>query len=792
MSELHSPPHEGTCVVDGPPEPHPEFPEQPCADANPASDPDPTHDMVFSAAELATETTSPGDIEDYELLEEIGRGPRGVVYRARQISLDRVVALKVIADEEFTGEGTLQRFLGEVESATLLSDPRIVPILGVGTQGDSHYYSMMPMEGGNLADHLEEYKADPRAAARMLAVIARAVHYLHQSGLLHRNLKPANILFDDSGQPHLSDLGMPWAAAPFAGASASTFPWYQAPEQTRDGQALTPATDVFSLGVVFHEMLTGKPLFPEPISTAPGRPVRPSLWNPRVPPALDAIALRCLEGDPERRYASAEPLAEDLERWLVGDPVASPRSIVRTHPTNKWRWKRILAGGVTLALVAAALGVALGSRRPHHPVKEQPTEPLPLIPSVAGPKLLEPSLAPHLVLEMKKQAQLGAGMARLAAEDAVQRALAMKQIDDQVERERMWASRRAALELYYPNLSSALEESAANRSARAVVLLDACPAELRSWEWHVVKHLCQSSVQTVPGHLGGATAVAYRLGGKQIASTGRDQRIRIWDTERGQTVHTLTGHKDAVLHVSFSADGLWLASASRDGTIKVWDAESGQLVHTLGEHSGWVCGVALNPEGTRLASAGLDGTVRLWDVKDGRQLLTLEAKAGVTCVAFRPDGNQLAWADLEGNVTLVDPATGKGALSFHANKGAVWCLAFHPEGQMLATGGESIDDQGEVRLWSLKDGSLLKTLRGHKGDILSLAFTFDGKRLASASRDATIKLWELDPEREVATLRGHRGKVTGVAFSPDGRRLVSAGFDGAVKLWNASSFDGEQ
>jgi eukaryotic-like serine/threonine-protein kinase len=313
---------------------------------------------------------------DYELLEEIARGGMGVVYKARQISLNRIVALKLILAGEFANPGEVQRFRAEAEAVAALDQPNIVPIYDVGAHHGRHFFSMKLFNGGSLNQHLSRFVADPRAASILVATIARGVHHAHQRGILHRDLKPSNILLDADGQPHITDFGLAKridAGSDLTGTGALVgSPSYMAPEQTLGKKGtISVATDVHGLGTILYAALTGRPPFEadsvvDAIEQIQSRsPDPPKGVNPLVNRDLQTICLKCLEKAPERRYASAERLADDLELWLAGKPIAARPA---SQAERAWRWCRrkpvvaSLLATVGVLLIAGFSGLSVSNR----------------------------------------------------------------------------------------------------------------------------------------------------------------------------------------------------------------------------------------------------------------------------------------------------------------------------------------------------------------------------------------------------------------------------------------------
>ena len=310
-----------------------------------------------------------GDFGDYELLEEIGRGGQGVVYRAHQKSLNRTVALKVIGLGHWATEAHLKRFRREAEAAASLEHPCIVPIYEVGERDAQCYFSMKFIEGGQLDEVVKRTPMSIARAVELIAKVARTVHYAHEHGILHRDIKPGNILLDAKGEPLLTDFGLARlveAESTITGTlEVMGTPSYMAPEQAAgETRKLTSATDVYGLGAVLYQLLTGQPPFAGGTTYETIRLLRdteprsPRLLNPKVDRDLSAICLKCLEKDPKRRYSSAVALAEDLEHWLKHEPIRAKRTGFFTH-SRKWvRRNPAIAVLVTL-LFALAIGLSV-------------------------------------------------------------------------------------------------------------------------------------------------------------------------------------------------------------------------------------------------------------------------------------------------------------------------------------------------------------------------------------------------------------------------------------------------
>src|SRR5213082_1374726 len=323
---------------------------------------------ISGLKEAVTAATMLGELDDYELLEEIGRGGQGVVFRARQKSLNRTVALKVISLGQWASKAHLKRFRREAEAAASLDHPSIVPIYEVGERDGSCYFSMKFVEGGQLDEVVRRKPMSIRQAAELIAKVAHTVHYAHEHGIVHRDIKPGNILLDVKGEPHLTDFGLARLVETESTMTRTLevlgTPSYMAPEQAMgNNAAISSVTDIYGLGAVLYQLLTGQPPFAggatyETIKLLlDTEPRQPRLLNPKIDRDLSTICLKCLEKHPERRYSSALALAEDLERWLKHEPIQARRTGVLTRGK---KWVRRNPTSALLAVCLVALAAAAG------------------------------------------------------------------------------------------------------------------------------------------------------------------------------------------------------------------------------------------------------------------------------------------------------------------------------------------------------------------------------------------------------------------------------------------------
>jgi WD40 repeat protein/serine/threonine protein kinase len=699
------------------------------------------------------------------------------------------------------------------------SGERQPPVVS-GPEGVKGQRADAPRSPGGLAG-----RSYIRQVVELVRQVAEAAHALHEKGIVHRDIKPGNILLSaDGSQAVLMDLGLAQLADDVEGRVTRTRQFvgtlrYASPEQVLAVGGLDRRSDVYSLGAALWELLALRPLYGATDETPSPEvmrriqfeePGRLRQGHPALARDLEAVVHRSLEKDPRRRYATAKELAEDLGRYLAGKPV-------RARPVGSvergWRWCR--RNPAVAALLAGVVAVLL----------------------------------------------LGTGVSAFFAVRAENKARVVSQL------------------LYISNMRLAQQAWESNQTLRVLQLLDGQVPErtngtdLRRFEWYYWWHCAHTELLTVKGHMPDVHSVCFSPDGTRLATASRTGTAKVWDAKTGQEALSLKGDARYVFSVCFSSDGTRLATASAVDAVKVWDARTGREVLSLGDSGTYVCfspdgtrlagfsrdrtvkvwdartgqevlslgdrgtSVCFSPDGTRLATAGAfgvkvwdartgqetlslkgrateqgeragpetgvcfspdssrlatvpgDKTAVVWDVGTGRKLLTLKGHTQeVLGVCFSPDGTRLATAAGDyggrGELRVWDARTGQDCLALKDCLRTLRCVCFSPDGSRLAGGGGEFEEPGEVKVWDARTGQEMVNHKGHAGAVWDVCFSPDGTRLASASEDGTAKVWDAKTAQEPLSLQGPR-TVCGVCFSPDGSRLVGGSPDNTVKIWDA-------
>ena len=600
----------------------------------------------------------------------------------------------------------------------------------------------------------------------MVRSIATAVAAAHAHGVVHRDLKPGNVLLTPDGTPKVTDFGLAKrldddSGQTRTGAVMGT-PAYMAPEQASGHKDVGPLADLYALGAILYEALTGAPPFRgatvldtlDQVRTR--EPVAVRVHQPKVARDLETVCLKCLSKDPRKRYESADALAADLGRWLAGKPILARRARV-------WEkvYRMVCRNPIVSALVSVVAVAVIGG--------------------VAG------------VVWQWQQTQT--------------------------------ALERAETNLYFQRVGVADRETQAGNTDRADLSLDACPPHLRGWEWYYLKRRCHTPWVRLSGHTDLVRCVAYNRDGTRLASCGNDGTVRLWDVTGGRPPLVLN-HGAWVHVVAFDSEGRTLISAGEDGRVKVWDVADGRVLKEVNYGSVFVTVSAdgrqvasLQNDGLRIhdpesgevrvkirgqhshdkviafshngrfVSAVLDSELRIWDVRSGEVFSSLrgQARNGVFSLTFAPDSRLLYAGHLLDRHPVLDVwevATGLPVPDAHSSPMSLKVVALSPDGRSLATGGY----EGGVKVRDISTGRDLQSLRTFDDAVVSLTYRPDSQGVAAAvGRDVWLRAWGGEKDRGPVAVQRHAGGVASVAFRPDGRVIASCGADDLIQFREVGS-----
>jgi len=729
---------------------------------------------------------------NYELLEQIAVGGMGVVFKARQVSLNRLVAVKMIRGGQLAREAEIRRFRTEAEATANLKHPHIVAIHEVGEHQGQHYFSMDFIEGRSLAALVRDGPLEPARAARLVRTVAEAIGYAHQRGVLHRDLKPSNVMIDTRDEPHVTDFGLAKllktdSELTHSGAVLGS-PSYMSPEQARGrAEQIGVRSDVYALGAMLYELLTDHAPFraATPLETMKlvidQEPPSPRVLNPALPRDLETIALKCLAKQPSARYGTAQELADELARFLADEPILA-RPL--TAAERAWRWSRrqpawaaLLTAGVVMPLVFVALLLAKNAQVRHEAKRATDQE----------------TRATNALGRAESEAQR-ANDARAEARQnlyAADMLLAQHALDDG----NLGLARRLVL-AWQPHgivsttngvISPIRNSQLATRNSE---LATRNSPDLRGFEWPYLWQRCQGDERhTLYGHSNGVHCVAFSRDGHRLASGDAAGRVKLWDVDSCQAIATLAVSQSPIVRVSFSADGQALATADERGGVLVWNLTTSKAVWS--HQDGYPNGVELAPVGTRIGISRKEPddefgrtqrSAWVWDCVIGKAIWHLDQ---ADFEAFSAAGKMAIITRRELGSEIWEIETGRLVKTF--TNSARLCLAGamfpSPDGRRLASLCGRPSEFAVVDLIDDKPGVIY---RMSSSQASRLAFSPDGSLVAAAATDQTVHLWDGATQRELTRLLGHVAYVTDVTFSPDGRWLATASADQTVKLWSTA------
>ncbi|MBI2929545.1 MAG: serine/threonine protein kinase, partial [Verrucomicrobia bacterium] len=711
------------------------------------------------------------------------------------------VALKVIRAGMDTRE-VIARFSAERQALALMDHPGIAKVLDAGATATGRPYFVMELVRGiKITEYCDQAQLPAAQRLRLFIQVCQAVQHAHQKGIIHRDLKPSNVLVtlhDGVPVPKVIDFGIAKATTDQPLTDKTVFtafeqflgtPAYMSPEQAElSGLDIDTRSDIYSLGVLLYELLTGSTPFDTQALTRAGLdeirkiireqdPPRPStklsqtlvaadvspLQSSRQKPAteeevradsrrllriketiallrgdLDWIVMKCLEKDRTRRYSTANGLAADLHRYLNDEPVVArpPSAAYRIQKT--FRRHRLAFASAAAVLFSLVIGLFASLWQ-----------------------TMKLSQAQHATQQAQEATQRQAYVSKMR------------------EARQAWDDNNLA------RLRELLEETAAEPD--------------RGFEWYYWQRQAHLELRTLRGHLGQVVDVAFSPDGERVLTASLDATARLWDSSRGTALLKLAGHRGAVTAASWSPDGRRIVTAGADGTARIWDAASGTQLLKLKGHSRGLTSARFSPDGQRIVTGSLDRTARVWRADTGDKVLSLTCDDAVYSVAFSSDGQRIVTGSADEKATVWDAATGEKSLVIQppsariparAGDPTTFYAGFAPDGNSIVTASQN----QLVNLWDATTGAWLFELKGkphwlspRQNDLpLTASFSPDAQRLIVGGLDFAANVWQLDGQTNLFTLKGHEAEIVSTAFSADGRFIVTGSYDHTAKIWSGA------
>lgn len=711
-------------------------------------------------------------ISGYTILDRIGHGATSTVWRARHLETHRVVALKLINASSMEPL-VRQRFEREVEIAARMEHPHIARLYGSGIQGAYFFYAMELVDGLTLDRFVREHKLGRPQIVKIAARICDAVQYTHQRGVIHRDLKPANIIVSADGQPHILDFGLAMATALEGAAEtlsgegivAGTLGFMSPQQAAGQSDLVDTRSDIYSLGAILFYLLAGRT--PHDLSgshvaavqrTAQEEVIRPRLADPTLDGEIEAILLKALAREPEARYSSAGAMAEDLRRYLTGEPLAarSPTLVYFLRKKlRRYRGPLLMAAAVVLFLIAMVIY-----------------------------SLVRINAAWHVAEANERKAQEKAQIASVNEQAAAQaRSLAEARLvvgltragDGYAAGQRYAMARKSYLDAWDAAGPTAPPPLAIS-SGLLLTSIEGSPPLLGP-------DGDNPGVGGLAGHAGNIHCVATSPDGKIIA-TGDDGTVRLWDILTGLETGRLEEPGCRIACLAFSPDGQTLLTGCDETQVTLWDVPARKKLRNYTGHGAHVTAIAFFADGRRFITVGGDKTIRVFEIDKEQKVADMDAGSMLTGVAVSPDGSTALTCSEDKVVGLWDLKQRKLTRNLNANgQYRSICVALSHDGAIAAAG----DDHGYIHLWKRETEEEIATLQGSRAPVFSMAFSTDDKRLIAGASDRQVRVWDVATAKQSYVFNGHGGPVHGVAVTADGTRCVSVGDDGTARLWLLSS-----
>jgi WD40 repeat protein/serine/threonine protein kinase len=761
---------------------------------------------------------------DFEIVGSIGKGGMAEVYSARQASIDRQVALKMIRSDITDDDEVRYKFISEAVVTGYLDHPNIVPIHDLGRSQDGKlFYAMKQVIGTSWNQSFSE-----KSKAENIDILLRvcdAVAFAHDRGITHRDLKPLNVMLGDYGEVLVMDWGLAISSdqkgkaekLPAKIGMAGT-PAYMAPEMAKcESHLIGPRSDIYLLGGILYKIVTGlRPHHGETVISCVYEAIKNNIQPTNEKGELVDIALKAMATNPEDRYGTViefQKAIRDYQAHSKSIELAARAIEDIKHAKATKDYESFAQGlfGFRQALemwsdnTVAEEGLASGTIAYAECAYEKDDFDL-------ADSLLSMDNPQHRDLagqvekartkrdqRKKKLKLLTFGSTALAIAIIVILAVAFFWIRGEkekavaAEKEARIAEsnekeqrQKAELENYFNVLTIAKQKISNLLIDQAESLLKQSPETLRGWEWGRLMQLCNLNLVNLKGHTGSIEALAFSPDGKRLVTGSRDQSAKIWEVETGNELFDLKGHTGAVVYVAFSTDGKRIVTVTQDGSVKNWDPETGKELEVALQPVDTVRSISSSPDGKRKVMTRHDesnAAVTL-DPATGQELMRLKGHSDrVLAVAFSPDGKRVVTGSQDKTAKIWDVESGREILTLKGHAKGIGAVLFSPDGSLIATGSNDTT----VKIWGTEGGHDIEFKDPDSRFVQSVAFSPDGKQIVTGSRTKIPIVWDAETGITLKKLTGHTDYVSDVAFSPDKRWIASASRDKTAIIWDAQS-----
>ena len=725
-------------------------------------------------------------LNKYKILSELGEGGISKVYLAEHVMLKRKYAVKMLADHLLRTPGFKDRFFKEGLAQAQLQHDNIVQVIDYIEENGKTFLLMDYIEGECLDQLINRKgKLSESVCIQIMSDILVALNFAHKNGVIHRDIKPSNIIISNSGRAKLMDFGiaimMGDKRMTATGTNIGTS-WYMSPEHVTRPKEIDHRSDVYSMGIVLYEMLTGDvPFVGETDFEIKDSHVRKTVLPPiekisSISIEMNDIVLKALAKNPDERFDGCmdflsyikELIEEDKTLENSGITTKSDRSDINKEAKKSEIEKKYVLKSTEIETVKES-------------IKQQERES-----NSKNTRDEHETYQSTNQIEKKNKFKTGSILIVI-----------------------VFVMTMSLILVIYQTITNPTKTKLKDRIAPAL------------------SALISSEIFIQKGHSSRVSKVCFSPNGKLIISGGADNTFKLWDADSGILLRTFTGHTGWVRSVNFSPDGTRIVSGSDDYTIKLWDAETGKLIRIIDDQSSIVFSVCFSPDGKHILSGDSDCKIKLWDQESGKLIRIIDdgdsrivsrvifsqdgmlilsgsgsnedtiklwdAKSGELIrthnglsawnFCLNSDGSRIICSGKGNIIKLLDAKSGKLIRTFSGHLGSIYSLSLSPDGTRLLSGSSD----KTIKLWNIKSGTLIRTLIGHSSDVTSVCFSPDGTHILSGSSDLSIRLWETESGMTIRSLNGYYNFPLSVCFSPDGYRIISGNIDNIIRLWDTKS-----